>query len=48
METKSLRGKEPATGYPRLPQVPTMGVCVCEPCACRLWLQVSTRGRRAP
>ena len=28
METKSLRGREPVMGYPRLPQVPAVGVCV--------------------
>lgn len=29
METESLRGKEPAMDYPRLPQVPAVAVCVC-------------------
>lgn len=29
METESLRGKEPVMDYPRLTQMPAMGVCVC-------------------
>lgn len=34
METESLRGQEQAMDYPRLPQMPAMGVCVCKPHTC--------------
>lgn len=48
MELITQKAQEPAgMDYPRLWML-AMGVCVCKPHTCRLWLQVSAGGRRGP